>query len=377
MIQSRSCATGRSDILHAALLGLLTLLSRLWSSAPLYYVDGPRLLHCILDHTYVIQPPGYWLFAHLAGLFPDPVFGLHFLNLTFSTLGVAVFFLLCRRKGIHLGISYAATICYASVFYVWFAGSIHCSYSSQLLFPALTFYLFLCREQNHSLLLTTLCGISFAIGAGLRPTDGAFLGPLFLYLVWRYIPTWKERLFLLSIAAAACLAWYVPGTIAMRVSHQETLGQYYPTYYPMSVLLTGIQVQSIANMARFFMPLLAAYWLLFPLFFSQRDGKDNRILLLWVLPGMLFFLLIFIADPVYFCCISPAIVLAAALSHKRYTAHLLLACALFNIFFFLFAHPIRSSRPAVETLDFYLIKYSHYGLTHRWSDTPGHGGTIP
>jgi len=101
-----------ADVGQASLLGLVVFLSRYLTKGPVYYVDGPILVRCILDRTYVIQPPGYWLFARLGGLFGDPAFGLQFLNETFSALGAVVFFLLCRKLGLGKGMAWVASVCY-------------------------------------------------------------------------------------------------------------------------------------------------------------------------------------------------------------------------------------------------------------------------
>jgi hypothetical protein len=98
------------DIVQAALLGLLVFVSRFVTRGPVYFVDGPRLTQCIRDRTFVIQPPGYWLDAHLGGLFLDPGFGLTLINEIFSAAGVAVFFLLCRKFDLDRKMSWAASL---------------------------------------------------------------------------------------------------------------------------------------------------------------------------------------------------------------------------------------------------------------------------
>jgi hypothetical protein len=51
------------------------------------FADGPAHLRAISNGTYLIQPPGYWLFNRLAGLFSNPAHGISALNIVFAAAG--------------------------------------------------------------------------------------------------------------------------------------------------------------------------------------------------------------------------------------------------------------------------------------------------
>ena len=77
-------------------LAVLVAVSRIATSGPVYFVDGPGHLWAIQSRVFVIQPPGYWLFNRLASLFPNPEAGIHYMNWAFSTAGVVIFYYAAR-----------------------------------------------------------------------------------------------------------------------------------------------------------------------------------------------------------------------------------------------------------------------------------------
>ena len=368
----------RSITFQATLLGILVFLSRYLTRAKLYYVDGPILVHCIQSGTYVIQSPGYWLFTHMGGIFTDPAHGLQFWNQLFSSVGVAVFFLTCCKFGIGRPMAWMASIAYGSIFFVWLAGVVHSSYGSQILFAPLTLYCALCYKDKPTILRLLACGVSYAVGAGLRPSDGAFLAPLFLFLIFRYVRAWPRRVLLLLVTAILCFSWYIPTQLALRAAHTASTGNQLSFAREVSPLLVGINLRSIANTLRVVLPILAAFWMLLPVMFFQRSREENVILLLWIAPGLSFMLFVFMADPVYLTFMTGAIILMAALSTPRPAAFgLLLLCAIFNVGLFLGAAPIRGAGRADQAVNFYIVKYCFYGVRHKWTTTIGKGAVVP
>lgn len=364
------------DALQAAIIAVVVFLLRYLTRGDVYYVDGPILVKCIEDKTFIIQPPGYWLFAHLGGLFHDPAFGLLFVNQLFSAFGVAVFFLLCLELRISRPVAWSATAAYATVFYVWLAGDIHSSYASQILFPSLLVYLFLRYSRSRSRWLLVCCSMVYAIGAGLRPSDGAFIGPLFLYMVFRYVGGLSRRVAVLGMTATFCLLWFIPNQLALHAAKTPTYQFQVGFAKEVSPLFVGINSRSIANTLRVLLPLFAAFWALLPSVFLRP--RMRTLLLLWISPGLAFMLCVFMADPVYLSFMTAAILLYAALSLNPRTASILLTtCAIANTILFLFAVPLPRSGPAEQALNFYVIKYSLYGIKHQWTSTIGSGGFIP
>ena len=104
---------------------------------------------------------------------------------------------------------FLAALAYSTVFYIWFSGEIHSTYASQILFPAATYYVLLRYEQARSQWMLWVAALVFAVGAGLRPTDGAFLIPLVLYFAAFRMPR-KHALLFLSLIVLFCLGWLIP-----------------------------------------------------------------------------------------------------------------------------------------------------------------------
>ena len=77
-------------------IGLLVFVERLLCRGELYFADGPAHLQAISAHIYVIQPPGYWLFNRIAGLFANPLVAIMIMNIGFSVVGTIVFYYAAR-----------------------------------------------------------------------------------------------------------------------------------------------------------------------------------------------------------------------------------------------------------------------------------------
>ena len=54
------------------LLAMVVLVSRVLTTGPLYFIDGPEHVDAALTRTYIVQPPGYWLFNRTIAFFPEP-----------------------------------------------------------------------------------------------------------------------------------------------------------------------------------------------------------------------------------------------------------------------------------------------------------------
>jgi len=334
------------------------------TSGPLYFADGPRHLLSIHSGTYVIQPPGYWLYARLSSLFQTPTFGLAFLNWGFSSTGAAAFYFLCRRLGGEDNISKLASVAYVSLFYVWFAGDVHSTYASQTLFPPLMILAFLRYEDEKTPIRLLLCAGTFAIGTGLRPSDGAFLLPLFLYLIFRTQGNWKSKIQLLTVYGFFCLLWFVPNQIALSVN--KISDQVTPLALHSSIILGGFTPYTIANLLRVLVPMSIAFW---PLLFAAPfiSKKYVILILLWAVPGILFLLFVYMSDAPYLVYASGAPILATVLCRRRMLAVLALnTCLVWNVTFFFFAQPIPGKNALALVFNYYGVKYTHYGINNRW-----------
>jgi hypothetical protein len=355
-------------LLFSACLGIGVFLVRALTSGPAYFADGPRHLAAIANHTYVIQPPGYWLFNRIGGLFPNPEHGLLLLNWLFSALGCMALYG-CARRLVPTPLAELGALLYATAFFAWFSGNVHSTYASQLLFPPLTFYLMLRYREDQRALWICAVAASYALGAGFRPSDGVFMSPLLLLFFLR-LPR-KQQILLGSLVIAFCLAWLIPSEIAQHRYHPDSAGAELGRVALGSVLLGKFNVYTIANAIRFFLPLAVALGPAAIYLFRTRSA-EGLWLWAWVLPGSLFFLLLFISDAPYLNCLLGGFILLCLLgmgaSQNRRLAATLLACSiLINLAFYLGfrALPLQKSNLyAIVEKD--LGNYSLYAVKHQF-----------
>jgi 4-amino-4-deoxy-L-arabinose transferase-like glycosyltransferase len=371
MSNDHATAPSSTDPLLARLLpplalAILTLLARVLCSGSVYFADGPAHIRAILDRSYVIQPPGYWLFDRIAGLFPNPIAAISAMNILFSVAGVVVFyyaalFFTGRRN------AFLAALAYSSIFYIWFSAEVHSTYASQALFPVSTFYALLrCEPDQARTRWLWLAAVLFAAGTGLRPSDGAFLLPMLVYFSAVRLP-WKRAAIFLTLSLALCLAWIVPTALAYRRSDAGLPGvrAYLSNIVKVRTIAGGINADSLANVTRYVFPLLVAFWpvLAVSVLNAMRHLQDWRIrmLLLWILPGSLFFTLGYMSNAPYLNFLSAALLLLAVSAPRG-----MAVTALWNSVLFLTFSPISSQRLLVNVWNCYAVEYTRYAIDHQW-----------
>ena len=354
-----------ASLIPPLVLAVFTLATRLLFHGPIYFADGPHHLRSILDKTYIIQPPGYWLFNRIASLFPDPIIAISAMNISFSVAGVVVFYFTAlffagRRS------AFIAALAYACIFFLWFSGEVHSTYVSQALFPVATFCALLHYERDKANWKLILAAVLFSIGAGLRPSDGLFLVPMLLYFSAARLPKSKAAIFL-TLITLPCLAWVIPTLIAYSRMPGGIQGvfAYSRDIATQKSIATGLNSESLANVMRFFVPFLLAFWpvLTATALTAVRRRQDWRVrmLALWILPGSLFFILSYISDAPYLDFLTAAVLLLAV-----GVPRLMAVTALWNAIFFLGFAPIPSRRLSVNTYNCYAGHFTRYGIEHQW-----------
>lgn len=346
-------------------VGLLVFMERLLCRGELYFDDGPAHLQAISTHTYVIQAPGYWLFNRIAGLFSNPVLAITIMNIGFSVLGTIVFYY-AARLFTDANKAFIASVTYSAIFFVWFSGEIHSTYASQLLFPGLLFYLLLRYDSERKVWMLVAAGVSFALGAGFRPSDGAFLLPMVGYYALTRLG-WKKGVGFLAFCSVLCLVWLLPTALAYR----HTTGgigeavQFVSYITSIRSPITEVNRYSIANVLRFVLALVFAFW---PILgaavyhgWKERSDWRTRMLLIWILPGAGFFMLSHMGGPPYLNYMAAAVLLIAVASTR-----MMVLTAVWNAALFLFYVPISSSQLAVNVLNAYVGRYTRVAVEQQW-----------
>lgn len=359
------------NIVFPLILAVFVLVSRVLCRGPLYFGDGPSHVASIADKSYIIQPPGYWLFNRIAGLFSDPVLAIAMMNILFSVAGVVVLYYAAGFFAKPVD-AFLASLAYATIFYLWFSGEIHCTYASQIFFPVAAFYLFLRYDRDKSEWALWSAAAVFAVGAGFRPTDGVFLIPLVLYFAAFRVPR-KERFIFLLLIPLLCLGWVIPTWIAFKHYGDGGVQGFavYVSYITrVQSVFTGVRMYTLANPVRYVLPLLVGFWPVLVL--AARNAIYNRndwrvkALILWVVPGSLFFLLILISDAPYLNYLTAAILLLA-MAGPTPARKSMIVTALWNALVFLALGPIPSQRLPVNIVNSFVLRTTRGAIKQRYS----------
>jgi 4-amino-4-deoxy-L-arabinose transferase-like glycosyltransferase len=357
------------NLYFPAILAVFVLISRILCRGPLYFADGPEYVGAIVAKTYIIQPPGYWLFCRFAGLFSDPVLAITAMNIFFSMAGVVVFYytacLFTGRVN-----AFLAALSYSTIFYIWFSGEIHSTYASQILFPVATYYALLCYERDRAKWMLWLAALMYAIGAGMRPSDGVFMIPLVFYFAAFRMPR-KEAVLFVSVIVLLCMGWVIPTWLAIKHygGGLQQFGGYIASITTTQSLLTGVRMHTLANPVRYILPLLFGFWPILGIALRNlvRNRSDWRIkaLLIWIVPGSLFFVLILITCPPYLNFLTAAILLLAVSAPRR----LMVVTALWNSLLFLASGPVPSQKLAVNVVNSFVLRCTRGGIEQQYNAT--------
>jgi hypothetical protein len=257
-------------------------------------------------------------------------------------------------------------LAYSAIFYVWFAGEVHSTYASQILFPTLFFFSLLQFDRQQTRLRMWAAAAIFALGAGLRPFDGLFLTPMLLYFCIARLPR-NKAVTVLALALALCLSWIVPTIFAFNHEYAGTGGAltYMVSIMKVRSIATGVNAGTMANVVRYVFPLVVGFWPLLPAAIANtihdRERWQVRMILLWILPGSLFFILSYISDAPYLTFLSAAILLLA-LNAPRMMA----VTAAWNAAVFLLLVPVPSQRLLVNTWNCDIGKYTLFAIHNQW-----------
>ncbi len=322
----------------------------------------------------MVQPPGYFLF-HFSGmvlvqiLHVSPSIALRVLNLSFGVGAVVVFSLLCGyyfqpRHALLLSLTYAASPL------VWFAADIHSTYAAMTFFAPL---LFLVMEARKQFLLG--CFV-WAMMTGFRPSDGAFVLPWVLYQSWSQ--PWMVRIKGFVVSTLVLLVWWIPTAqrFGGALFSPLTASGSTASRHAQGLLATGFSRHAATDVLRGFSGMVIAWGLLLPLIAAGAWllGRRDRLVqssLVWIMPGILFFLLYYMADATYLSfCVAPGLLIVGLLlrrfSTSRQTA-VYVSVLVVAVAFFLGAQPIPATSKTRAVLDSYFLKYTAWSLQHQYA----------
>ena len=327
--------------LVAAAFFALTLATRLpFASAQLWAWDSVLYARALEDGFHVDyvtanqrpHPPGYLLYVGAAAFARqftvDSNSALVLISMLASSLAAAALFLFARRFAsdrsaalVALGFSLSPL--------VWHYSEVAYPYTLlALLSIALAACLTLTRGRGMTATLTA--SLSFGAAAGFRQDLLWILGPLWLWSVWPLRP--RDRGAAAGMVAFGSVTWLVPTAILsgglfayieavarqsdfVRVTH-SVLAQGMPALvtnvtttldavvWGLGVFMLPVSVLAIARCYRAIRQRAAL-------------GDQETLLLAWILPGLLLYILFHIGEPGYVLSILPALYVAAAIAIDR------------------------------------------------------------
>jgi hypothetical protein len=327
-----------------ALLAFAVFVTRwIFRSKMLYDLDSVNFATGMQRFDIVVyQPhaPGYYLYVVLGRLFSlvwsDANDSLVAISIVFSCLGVIAIHRLTEELYDRRAAFAAGFIFLFSPLY-WFHGIVALVYIIELFFAAVIGWL--CwqtysGQRDRSLLSAATLGLCL----GFRQSAILFLGPLlFLSLRGKSL---KQLVKVAAVFGAVCLAWFIPMAVESGGAVAYFAGLYDLWTHVAAKETAFAHAQGIPGASIAFaraMTILAIFALTFGFFIvgslaqltsrkrtesqDERDGKRSRFYLVWLIPGLLFFTLIFMrfVNSGYLLVLTPPLCAwLGAMAAKRY-----------------------------------------------------------
>jgi len=315
------------------------------------------------------HPPGYFLYVMLGRILnlfiKDPNTTFIVISIIFSGLTVVAVYCLgremfSRRSGI-----IAAIVAMTSP-NLWFHGEVALTYVVEAFFSVMV--ALLCwRIYRGEHKYIWLSAILLGIAGGIRQNTMIFLLPLYLFSI-RGVPT-RKIIASLGLLGITCLLWFIPmlsmtgGWTAYRDAFKELwefhtgrFSIFEKGWYSFKIFSSSLFKFTIYGIgAGIFTLSLAAYSLIRNKRLKSVERNKLLFFSLWILPSVLFYLMIFIypANPGYALIFLPALFILIAVSieyindelkpliKKDISALIALFVVAINIYIFIFSrYPI-------------------------------------
>jgi hypothetical protein len=364
-------------LIHVLGLGVFALGLRLSSLAPPFFADSFRHVNAIASGALTIQPPGYFLF-NFSGLLATKLLNLSIphaldvINISFGVAGVIVFYVLCCLL-FEVQHAFLLSLVYACSPVTWFASDVQCTYASMTFFAPLL--LFLVRGKKY---FVWGCFV-WALMTGFRPSDGFFVFPWMLYEAIEV--SWSTRLKGAALAAFGGLLWWIPtaerfgGGILSPIT--KSRGQAagvakgvltgHPTLYSLVNFIRGCTGMTLAWGILTPLVLIGIVWLF-------RDSLWVRSLIVWMAPGLAFFLFYFVSDATYFSyCVAPGLLVVGffflKLGRKGLQNAVYAAAVICTVVFMYGARPVASRSRAGALINAYYVSFSAWAIWNQYGPT--------
>ena len=230
----------RSDLVIALGFFVASALVRIpFRSERIFHDDSYKLAGGVL-YTLTAHPPGFIGYCTLVRL---AYFVAGDVNLAFvvvNILATAVASALTYLLGRHLfdcRAGFIAAMLYATSLCTSYFAEVALSYAAEGAFAtaaALTGWRSVQRRSFGWLLAHSLV---LAVGGSVRQTTLAFLLPLWLWVVWRSVPHWRQRACAALVLAVVVAAWSIPNAQRLTKYWDQTGHGYLESVYTLQVAM--------------------------------------------------------------------------------------------------------------------------------------------
>ncbi len=247
------------------------------------------------------HPPGYFLYICLGRLFNllfnDANAAFTAISIAFSCATVAMIYILAGEWFGRSAAAFAGLIFLFSPL-AWFHGTVALTYIAEAFFSILVG--FLCwRARSGRAGLVLPAAAALGIAAGFRPSSILFLGPLFLFSLWRV--GWRRIAGALGILTTAIAAWFVPmvavSGVAAWFSALRSLWVTVPgTFSVFNSPVMNSVARAFVVAAGYLLCFGVAALLPFCRGFGEVFGKAEKrhFTTIWTLPGLVFFVFVYL-----------------------------------------------------------------------------------
>jgi len=330
----KSVSDKKLDLLVLITLSVIVIISRIsFMSKFLYDEDSVGYALAFTNYNIALHqphPPGYILLIALGKainvLFNDPNLSIIFINILFTILTIVfIYFLAKQMISRKFAIITALLLIFNPIFWVY--GEISTSYLSAALFAtliALTSYRVLKGDSRFIYISALVLGLA----GGFRQDIILFMFPLWLYCLIYKNREPKRIVLGLVILAVTALLWFIPTIILTGgyETYSAVARRLFLISFSVNSVLFGADVSNNINMG-----FRVLYWsivgigianifiLLFYIIFKIKSFKLSLFrnstfifFALWIIPALIFFLLVLFAKPGYILLLLPTFALIMA-----------------------------------------------------------------
>jgi 4-amino-4-deoxy-L-arabinose transferase-like glycosyltransferase len=230
----------RSDLVIALGFFAASALVRIpFRSGRIFHDDSYKLAAGVL-YTLVAHPPGFIGYCALVRLayFVAGDVNLAFVVVNVLSTGAAT--ALTYLLGRHLfdrRIGFIAAMLYATSLDTSYFAEVALSYAAEGAFATATVLTGWLSVQRRSFSWLLAHSALLAVGGSVRQTTLAFLLPLWLWVVWRSVPRWRQRACAALVLAVVVAAWAVPNAQRLAKYWDQTDRGYFESVYTLQVAM--------------------------------------------------------------------------------------------------------------------------------------------